>query len=80
MAGALGQSYRRWAAGRCPCCGGELEEWIDGTKPEAVAEGVRFCGRCIANEHDEPLAVSLILIALAERSDDAIERHLASLG
>jgi hypothetical protein len=73
-------SYGRWVAGRCPCCGAGLEEWIDGTKPQAVAEGVIFCGRCMANEHDETHVVSLILLAIAERSDRAIERHLGGLG
>jgi hypothetical protein len=41
----------RWLAGKCPCCGMEIEEWYDGTEPEALGEGVSICGRCVANQH-----------------------------
>lgn len=77
---ALGETYRRWAAGDCPCCGAGISSWIDGTAPQVVAEGVRLCGRCIANEHDEPAILTVILTALVTRSDEPIERRLASLG
>lgn len=39
-----------WLKGKCPCCGSEICEYL-GTAPQAVAEGVTFCGRCIKNEH-----------------------------
>jgi hypothetical protein len=77
---ALGDTYRRWAAGLCACCGGELCEWIDGTPEQAVAEGVQFCGRCMANCHDEPAVILVILDAIVQRSDAPIEKHLGSLG
>lgn len=62
-----------WKAGRCPCCGGKLVPWPgpDGTEhqPEAVAEGVMFCGRCIGNRHhsDEstPGFLRMMLTAIA---------------
>ena len=44
--------FRYWRAGLCPCCGSELEAWIDGTEPAVIAEDVELCGRCIANQHD----------------------------
>lgn len=45
---------RAWQAGRCPCCGGHLIDWFE-VQPGAVAEGVMFCGRCIAmHHHDDP--------------------------
>ena len=62
----------RWQFGLCPCCGGELFEWPDGNgnyiAPDAVAEGVRFCGRCIANEHHirPPEVLEEILRGIAE--------------
>ena len=44
-----------WLAGKCPCCGMSLSPWPapggSEVEPEAVAEGVIFCGRCIGNEH-----------------------------
>jgi hypothetical protein len=46
---------RLWLAGKCPCCGAELDSWINSNhetiQPEAIAEGVMMCGRCIGNEH-----------------------------
>ena len=44
----------RWLAGLCPCCGSDICEWEWNdvtTEPEAIAEGVMICGRCIANDH-----------------------------
>ena len=45
-----------WKIGRCPCCGYFLtpsEHYLTGetTKPQTVAEGVIYCGRCIENGH-----------------------------
>jgi hypothetical protein len=44
-----------WLAGLCPCCGGELDDWVslagDVVDPEAIGEGVMLCGRCTGNEH-----------------------------
>lgn len=46
---------RRFLAGLCPCCCGDIIPWPgpDGIdyEPEPVAEGVMLCGRCIGNEH-----------------------------
>ena len=60
---------RLWLAGLCPCCGGDLDDWEwEGVvhEPQAVAEGVMFCGRCIANEHhtDPPQVLPLLLESL----------------
>ena len=67
-----------WAAGRCPCCGAELGPWTwDGVEhaTAAVAEGVMFCGRCIANEHTEPPEVlAAILAAIAAGHDGPLEQ------
>lgn len=47
--------YKRYSRGVCPCCGGEFTSYPDNdgdlVQPEVVAEGVRFCGRCILNKH-----------------------------
>ena len=63
----LGESmYRSWKAGLCPCCSGPLVEYPDWAadrngaglyrdaivQPADIAEGVVFCGRCIAQKHD----------------------------
>jgi hypothetical protein len=46
---------RAWEDGKCPCCTGDLIPWPgpDGVEhePEAIAEGVMMCGRCMGNEH-----------------------------
>lgn len=39
---------RNWLAGLCPCCGFDLK---NDEEAEAVAEGVKFCGRCIRGKH-----------------------------
>jgi hypothetical protein len=48
------------------------------TDPEAVAEGVTLCGRCIANEHHLAPAGFLpaLLEAIARRDDDVLERAI----
>lgn len=49
-------AHARWIMGACPCCGMSICDWEFYeviTEPKAVAEGVFFCGRCIANEHDD---------------------------
>jgi CO dehydrogenase/acetyl-CoA synthase alpha subunit len=65
------EERKRWEAGLCPCCAGDICEWTatyDGTvyEPEPIAEGVMMCGRCIGNEHHagEFNVVPLILAAL----------------
>ena len=76
--------YRKWAAGLCPCCGADLCPWtgrIDGVlseiDPGPVAEGVMFCGRCMAMEHlqrpEERHAMDKLLMALARRDDSILE-------
>lgn len=66
-------TYRLWTAGLCPCDGAELDKYIgsDGqpVEPEAIAEGVMLCGRCIAMEHHirPPEVKEGILKAIAER-------------
>ena len=69
--------YRTWAAGRCPCCQSDLVEWIDGTPPGAIGEGVEICGRCIANEHmlreGEEAAREAFLKAIVLRDDAPYE-------
>jgi hypothetical protein len=60
----------RWIAGLCLCCSGELAGWEDlqGVvhEPEAVAEGVFMCGRCIGKNHhiDPPEVLYGLLKAL----------------
>jgi hypothetical protein len=73
------ETYRRWSDGWCPCCAGDIDEWIDGTQPQAIGEGVMLCGRCIANEHhlEPPALVMAILEAIALRDDGPIDRLLA---
>lgn len=75
--------YRLWAAGRCPCCQGDLSDWChpstwEITDPEPVAEGVILCGRCIANEHHlAPLGfLEALLEAIASRNDEVIDRRM----
>ena len=72
------ESYRRWAAGRCPCCAGPVDDWEDSageiTDPEAIAERVMLCGRCIANEHHTPPGfLAALLEAIARRTDQPID-------
>lgn len=59
------ESCRRyWASGLCPCCGSGLNDWDE--EPEAVAEGVMMCGRCIKNEHyNPPQFLKMMLEAIA---------------
>ena len=52
-------SYCRayYLRGDCPCCGSPLVSWPGSDReyePEAVAEGVMMCGRCIGSHHYEP--------------------------
>jgi hypothetical protein len=73
-----GESWRRWAAGRCPCCAGGIDEWEDSrgevTGPEVIAEGVSVCGRCIANGHMNPEGfLEALLEAIARRTDQPID-------
>lgn len=61
-------TYRRWAAGLCPCCGARLTEWTDGTPPAAIGEGVMVCGRCVAMDHLSPDGFrDMLLDAIARR-------------
>ncbi len=73
-------TYRRWAAGLCPCCGAELDWWRD-IEPQAIGEGVMVCGRCVDNEHgirpEEAEMRDAMLEAIARRDDGPIERLLA---
>lgn len=71
------ETYRRWAAGLCPCCAGDIWEHYDGTQPQAIGEGVMACGRCIANDHGsipgqpEGIVWESILEAIVRRDDEA---------
>lgn len=68
---------RSWELGRCPCCGGALCEYIDGTEPEAIGEGVMLCGRCVAMEHHwTPGLVPALLEAIVLGDDGPINRLL----
>jgi hypothetical protein len=87
MHGGLGDTYRRWAAGACPCCAGEMgPSWSTSggsgrtVPPRAIGEGVEICGECVKREHDDPLTADAILRAIAARSDKPIDDLLASIG
>lgn len=61
---------RYYQAGMCPCCGSDLTSWPSPSgeyiEPQAIAEGVMLCGRCIGNEHQEtPGFVEWILQSIA---------------
>ena len=73
------ETYRRWAAGCCPCCGGSLTGYIDGTEPEAIGEGVSVCGRCAAMQHVSafPELGAAMLEAIARRLDDPLDTLMA---
>lgn len=77
---ADGETYRRWAEGACPCCGGDLEPDVDGQAPAPIGEGVQMCGRCIANRHhlEPPSLPAAILEAILFRSERPIEELLES--
>lgn len=67
-AGEARSAWFRWKRGDCPCCPSELVEWDwNGVvyQPEAVAEGVILCGRCIGNEHHRPAELRNLLELLA---------------
>lgn len=66
-------AYARWLNGLCPCCVGDLAEWIDGTPPEAIAEGVQVCGRCVAMDHMRDGLREAMLEAIARRTDEPID-------
>lgn len=63
---------RAWIAGMCPCCSGQIIAWPgpDGVehKPEAIAEGVVFCGRCMGNHHYVE-AAEIVLKALVMKGE-----------
>lgn len=72
-----GETYRRWAAGCCPCCGGELDHDVDGQAPAPIGEGVMICGRCVANDHMQPPGlVAAILAAIVMRTEAPIDQLL----
>ena len=75
-------TYRRWARGDCPCCGAALDWWPD-VAPEAIGEGVMICGRCVENDHmrldGEDVLTAAMLEAIVTRSDDPVDRVLASV-
>jgi hypothetical protein len=68
MSSDLDGTRERWQAGLCPCCGMALTEHYDGTKPQAIGEGVEICGRCVANEHMRDGFSDLILASLVART------------
>ena len=45
--------YSRWAAGRCPCCGGNFYDWEE--PPVAIGQGAGYgvwlCGWCVGRDH-----------------------------
>jgi hypothetical protein len=75
--------YRRWAAGRCPCCAGTVceDEDRDGTvtDPKAIGEGVVVCGRCWARGHMDDGLGEAILEAIARRDDGPVDRLIDSV-
>ena len=72
------ETYQRWSDGVCPCCGGDIDEWIDGTQPQAIGEGVMICGRCIAYDHMSSADgfVVAMLEAIVVRDDAPLDRLL----
>lgn len=79
-------AYLRWKLGRCPCCGGEVYEWYgrygsndEITKPMAIAEGVVYCGRCIAMSHhldgDDGQIIRMMLQAIADGARKEREKN-----
>lgn len=72
------ETYRRWAAGWCPCCGSAIIDWIDRTPPAVIGEGVEICGRCVAMDHMGAAGGlrDAMLEAIASRDDAPIERLL----
>lgn len=46
-------AYRRWAEGRCPCCGNPLGEIYD-CEDKVIGEGVVMCGDCVRRGHADP--------------------------
>jgi hypothetical protein len=64
------ETRRRRLGGRCPCCGLDLDSWmdLDGGEhvPGPVTEDVLFCGRCLAQDHhhDPPGYLAALLAAL----------------
>jgi hypothetical protein len=78
--------YLAWRHGRCPCCGGPLDAWEDlqgvVTECVALAELVRMCGRCVANEHgrDSDRFVPVLLECIARRTDAPLDALLDEIG
>lgn len=71
------ETWKRWKAGLCPCCGETIDEYVDGTKPQAIGEGVTVCGRCVAMDHGNAYGIdvwALILEAIARRDDAPLTR------
>lgn len=56
-----------WAAGRCPCCGGSLD---DGDEL-VIGEGVRICGRCRFLGHHRDGFDAEILLLITEGAREA---------
>lgn len=75
------ETRRRWEAGLCPCCAGDLCEWVDGTQSAAIGEEVLICGRCAANDHvaSVPGLAEAMLMAIAIRDDKPIEDLLHAI-
>lgn len=77
--------YLAWRAGRCPCCGGPLDSWEwrgEVTEPQALAELVMLCGRCVANEHGRESTdfASTLLECIATKSDKPLDDLLDRIG
>lgn len=67
-------TWRRWRAGRCCCCGGELAESVNDVPCRAIGEGVLICGRCAEYDHDrEQLVVQALLLSIATRDDAPLD-------
>lgn len=78
MKAGEGSFYIAWSHGRCPCCGGELAESVNGVPCRAIGEGVMMCGRCIENEHgrESDQFVPALLESIAARTDEPMDRLL----
>lgn len=78
----VGETYRRWLAGCCPCCGGDIGDYVDGAgaviEPAAIAELVRICGRCVAMEHlsRDPGLARAMLAAIALQDETPIADYV----